>query len=93
VSFLSAFFIAFLSFFIFFFFSSFLPMLFVPCHLRYGRIYHPFTHGDLQAAAVPQGGRFGTPVVPAIRFDASTVMAETSTTLLVPRTGRLAGKR
>jgi hypothetical protein len=34
-------------------------------------------HGDLQAATVPQGGRFGTPVVPAIRFDASTVMAET----------------
>jgi hypothetical protein len=49
VPFLSAFFIAFLSFFSFFFFSSFfLPMLFVPCHLRYGRIIHqlfwPFKH-------------------------------------------------
>jgi hypothetical protein len=36
--FLSAFFVAFLSFFSFFFSSFFLPMLFVPCHLRYGRI-------------------------------------------------------
>ena len=50
VPFLSAFFLAFLSFFSFFFFSSFfLPMLFVPCHLRYGRIIHqlfrPFKHG------------------------------------------------
>jgi hypothetical protein len=49
VPFLSAFFIAFLSFFSFFFFSSFfLLMLFVPRHLRYGRIIHqlfrPFKH-------------------------------------------------
>ncbi len=42
VPFLSAFFIAFLSFFSFFFSSFFLPMLFVPCHLRYGLIHKLF---------------------------------------------------
>src|SRR5271166_3054343 len=42
VPFLSAFFVAFLSFFSFFFSSFFLPMLFVPCHLRYGRIHQLF---------------------------------------------------
>lgn len=42
VPFLSAFCIAFLSFFSFFFSSFFLPMLFVPCHLRYGLIHKLF---------------------------------------------------
>ena len=42
VPFLSAFRIAFLSFFSFFFSSFFLPMLFVPCHLRYGLIHKLF---------------------------------------------------
>jgi hypothetical protein len=42
VAFLCAFFIAFLSFFSFFFSSFFLPMSFVPCHLRYGRIHKLF---------------------------------------------------
>jgi hypothetical protein len=56
--FLSAFFVAFLSFLSFFFSSFFLPMLFVPCHLRYGRIPPSYSdrskHSIFRTTAVPQ---------------------------------------